>query len=434
MALNRHVHSVSLAEEVRALQVGDLMLEQLIDRVETRFDLTENAIEAFVPESDRFPRLLRDAAALDSQYPHPGQRPPLFAALLGVKDIFHVNGFITRAGTEVPAELFAGGEAGIVTRFKRAGALILGKTVSTEFAYFEPGPTRNPHNIAHTPGGSSSGSAAAVASGLAHFALGTQTVGSVIRPAAYCGIVGFKPSYKRVDSSGLVTFSPSADHVGFFTQSVADMQRVAAVAIDDWYQNEAAKEKPVLAIPDGAYLKQCSALDAFEAQIEKLASAGYHIMRVNALQDIADIDSFHQDMIAGEFAAQHQEWFARYANLYRPRTAELIRYGQTISSKRLQEARQHRLNFRQRLHHEMSAHKIDAWICPAAPDVAPPGIGATGDPKMNMPWTHSGLPAATIPAGTGNNDLPLGLQLAGKFHDDESLLHWAGDIEACFLQ
>ena len=269
MALNRHVHSVSLAEEVRALQVGDLMLEQLIDRVETRFDLTENAIEAFVPESDRFPRLLRDAAALDSQYPHPGQRPPLFGALLGVKDIFHVNGFITRAGTEVPAELFAGGEAGIVTRFKRAGALILGKTVSTEFAYFEPGPTRNPHNIAHTPGGSSSGSAAAVASGLAHFALGTQTVGSVIRPAAYCGIVGFKPSYKRVDSSGLVTFSPSADHVGFFTQSVADMQRVAAVAIDDWNQNEAATEKPVLAIPDGAYLKQCSALDDFRGADRK---------------------------------------------------------------------------------------------------------------------------------------------------------------------
>ena len=130
MALNRHIHSVSLAEEVRALQVGDLMLEQLIDRVATRFNLTENAIEAFVPESDRFPRLLRDGAGLDSQYPELGQRPPLFGALLGVKDIFHVNGFITRAGTEVPAELFAGGEAGIVTRFKRAGALILGKKPS----------------------------------------------------------------------------------------------------------------------------------------------------------------------------------------------------------------------------------------------------------------------------------------------------------------
>ncbi len=434
MALNRHIHSVSLAEDIRVLRCGDRSLEQLLDRIETRFNETESAIEAFVPESERFPRLRRDAAALDSQYPEPGQRPPLFAALLGVKDIFHVNGFTTRAGTEVPAALFAGEEAGIVARFKRAGALILGKTASTEFAYFEPGPTRNPHNLAHTPGGSSSGSAAAVASGIAHFALGTQTVGSVIRPAAYCGIVGFKPSYKRVDSSGLVTFSPSADHVGFFTQNVADMRIVAAVAINDWSDDVLATERPVLGVPDGAYLAQCSALNDFEAQEAKLASAGYHIMRVNALQDIAYIDSFHQDMIAGEFAAQHQEWFARYDNLYRPRTAELIRFGQTISSKRLQEARQHRLDFRQRLHHEMSAHKIDAWICPAAPDVAPPGIGATGDPKMNMPWTHSGLPAATIPAGTGNHDLPLGLQLVGKFHEDESLLHWAGDIETCFRQ
>ncbi len=434
MALNRHIHSVSLAEDVRALRCGDRSLEQLLERIETRFNETESAIEAFLPESDRFLRLRRDATALDPQYPEPGQRPPLYGALLGVKDIFHVNGFTTRAGTEVPVVLFAGEEAGIVARFKRAGALILGKTVSTEFAYFEPGPTRNPHNLAHTPGGSSSGSAAAVASGLVHFALGTQTVGSVIRPAAYCGIVGFKPSYKRVDSSGLVTFSLSADHVGFFTQSVDDMQRVAAVAIDDWNQNMVATGKPVLAVPDGAYLKQCSALNAFEAELEKLVSAGYHIKRVNVLQDIAEIDSFHQDMIAAELAAQHQEWFAWHASLYRPRTAELIRYGQTIATERLQEARQHRLRFRQLLHDVMSAHKIDAWICPAAPDVAPSGISATGDPKMNMPWTHSGLPAATVPAGTGNYDLPLGLQLVSKFHDDESLLHWAGGIEACFRQ
>src|SRR5690606_13419755 len=133
--------------------------------------------------------------------------PPLYGALVGVKDVFHVDGFVTRAGSKLPPELFAGPEAVCVKRLREAGALIAGKTVTTEFAFFEPGPTRNPHNVAHTPGGSSSGSAAAVAAGMCNLALGTQTIGSVIRPAAYCGIIGFKPSLNRIPTEGLVYFS-----------------------------------------------------------------------------------------------------------------------------------------------------------------------------------------------------------------------------------
>ena len=415
--------------DIGALRRGEMSLARSIEELEKRFAEVETAVRAYLPERDRFGRARREAADLENRFAAPEERPPLYGAMLGVKDIFHVDGFVTRAGAAVPPELFAGAQAAVVTRLREAGALIAGKTVTTEFAYFEPGPTRNPHNLAHSPGGSSSGSAAAVASGLAQVALGTQTVGSVIRPAAYCGIVGFKPSFERVDTAGLVMFSESADHVGFFTPTVPDMRAVAAAAIEDWRDENAPQRRPVLAVPEGDYLRQCTALDEFESQLRALAATGYTVKRVEALDDIEDIGRCHQDMIAAELAIQHQAWFARHAALYRPRTAELIRYGQTVSRARLLEARQHRFATRDRLRGVMSDNGIDLWVCPAAPDVAPQGLGVTGDPKMNMPWTHAGLPALTLPAGNGKLGLPLGLQLVGRFGDDEALLLWAREIE-----
>jgi Asp-tRNA(Asn)/Glu-tRNA(Gln) amidotransferase A subunit family amidase len=172
----------------------------------------------------------------------------------------------------VPPELFAGPEAICVQQLRAAGALIVGKTVTTEFAFFEPGPTRNPHNLAHTPGGSSSGSAAAVAAGLCTLALGTQTIGSVIRPAAFCGIVGFKPSYDRIATPGLVYFSRTADHVGLFTQDVAGMALAASVLCRDWQPQPASARLPVLGIPAGPYLAQTepAAMTAFEREVTKL--------------------------------------------------------------------------------------------------------------------------------------------------------------------
>ena len=170
---------------------------------------------------------------------------------MGVKDIIRVDGFPTRAGSRLPPHLFAGPQAACVTALRRAGALVLGKTVTTEFAGFEPGPTANPHRPGHTPGGSSSGSAAAVAAGYCPLALGTQTIGSVIRPAAFCGIVGFKPSLGRIATAGLVDFSPAVDTVGIFTQDLAGMGSVAAVLCGEWRRRTEA-DKPVLGVPLGS--------------------------------------------------------------------------------------------------------------------------------------------------------------------------------------
>src|SRR5512138_2873266 len=172
---------------IQALRVGELELPEYLAQVEAWFDEREPSVLAFIPEEHRFERLQREAEALIARFPDSEKRPPLFGMLAGVKDNFHVDGFITQAGSRLPWTELQGAEAESITRLKHAGGLILGKTFTTEFAYFAPGPTRNPHHPEHTPGGSSSGSAAAVAAGMLPLALGTQTAGSIIRPAAYCG-------------------------------------------------------------------------------------------------------------------------------------------------------------------------------------------------------------------------------------------------------
>ena len=201
------INPASLVETVNSLNQGDLALSEYVNQQCDRIDEVDPQVESLLPEEKRRERLLNDAEALNKQYGAAYSLPTLYGALVGVKDIFHVHGYVTRAGSQVPPELFAGEEAECVRILRKAGALIAGKTVTTEFAYFEPGPTRNPHNLNHTPGGSSSGSAAAVAAGLCPLAIGTQTIGSVIRPAAYCGVVGFKPTYERIPSQGVVYFS-----------------------------------------------------------------------------------------------------------------------------------------------------------------------------------------------------------------------------------
>jgi Asp-tRNA(Asn)/Glu-tRNA(Gln) amidotransferase A subunit family amidase len=179
------LYPAPLATTAAALRNGTLDLSSYVDELCNRIDQMNQLLEALLPEEDRRARLQNDAQALQARYPDPASRPPLYGIPIGVKDTFRVDGFPTQAGSQLPPNLFAGTEAECVTLLRAAGALILGKTVTTEFAYFEPGPTRNPHHLEHTPGGSSSGSVAAVAAGLCPLALGTQVIGSTIRPAAY---------------------------------------------------------------------------------------------------------------------------------------------------------------------------------------------------------------------------------------------------------
>lgn len=423
-------HLLPLGE---ALRSGALSLSAYLDQLEARFAAREPEVLAFVPETGRFERLRREAAALETRYPDPATRPPLFGLPVGVKDIFHADGFVTQAGSRVPPDLLAGPEATSVSQLKAAGALIMGKTVTTEFAYFGPGPTRNPHHPAHTPGGSSSGSAAAVGAGMCPLAVGTQTIGSIVRPAAFCGVVGFKPSYERISREGVIPLAPAVDHIGVFTADVAGAALVAGVLCQGWNIGtlRVTTERPVLGVPEGPYLAQASAegLAHFQAVQTKLTQAGFEIKAVPALADFDTIYAEHNLLVAAEAAQTHQSWFSDFSGLYHPKTADLIERGQQVSAEALEAARAGRGQLRRVLAEVMREYKISAWLAPSAPGPAPATLESTGNPVMNLPWTYAGLPAINLPAGANDNGLPLGVQVVGGWQEDEQLLGWASQLE-----
>ncbi|MFB6361536.1 MAG: amidase [Halobacteriales archaeon] len=419
------IEAASLAAMAASLRSGRRSVESQLAATRERFEAAESDIEAFVPEPDRWERLGADRERLESQYAQADWRPPLFGIPVGLKDIFHLDGFDTQAGSTVPPSALAGPQGSIVDALLEAGALVVGKTVTTEFAFFDPGPTRNPHDTEHTPGGSSSGSAAAVAAGLTPLALGTQTIGSVTRPAAFCGVVGVKPSYGRLPMDGVIPVSPSVDHVGFFTQDLPSARLAADVLYPDW------GPLPTLGTPrigavEGPYLDQAdeAAVEAFEGQLDALEAAGYTVQRVGVFEDIDAVNERHNRLVAAETAIAHDEWYPAYGDRYGPELRELIEEGQAVEAGELAAARAGRRQLREAVEDVMASHELDVVVSPSAPGPAPAGIDSTGDPVMNLPWTHSGLPTVSLPAGTVDW-LPVGLQCAARYGWDEWLLRWA---------
>jgi len=415
---------------LNAFRNNEVSVGELISHLESHFDSREPSVLSFIPEENRFERLRIKAEELVARYPDPSRRPPLFGMLFGVKDIFHADGFTTQAGSRLPVEELIGSEAVSVTRLKNAGALVMGKTVTTEFAYFFPGPTRNPHNPDHTPGGSSSGSAAAVGAELCDIALGTQTIGSLIRPAAFCGVVTLKPTSERIPRDGIIPLSPSLDHVGFFTPDIVTAKKVASVLIEDW-RLKTADRKPSLGIPAGPYLNCASdyALTCFNAICDSLSDAGYELRRIPVMDDYQEIRARHDVIMSADAAKVHKAWFDKYENLYSPKFTELVKRGQVVTDIQLQVAMDARDNFRTDMAQTMKESDIDLWIAPPAVGPAPKGLDATGDPIMNLPWTQVGFPAVNIPTTKNEDGLPMGLQIIGKWNEDESLLAWAEEME-----
>ncbi|MFC5233305.1 amidase [Pseudonocardia zijingensis] len=391
-------------------------------------------LHAFVEETGRAERVAAELDGIARRWPDPQHRPPLYGVPVGVKDVFRVDGLPTRAGSAVPAEVLAGPEATAVTRLRTAGAVVAGKTATTEFAYFAPGPTRNPHHPEHTPGGSSSGSAAAVAAGLVPLALGTQTVGSVVRPAAYCGCIGVKPTYGRVPCDGVVANAPTFDTVGFFAADLP-LARAAAEALADGWTPARADERPVLGVPVGPYLDQADAREPFAAQVSALRAAGFEVREVPLFDDIERVNRRHTVVNLVELARSHDAWFDHHAEVYRSQTASAIREGRAVDAATYGAALAEVQEFRRTLPAHTADAGVDVWICPAATGPAPHGLDTTGNPVMAVPWTQAGVPALSLPAGTaaagpGAPALPVGLQCVGLPGADEQLLAWADGIAA----
>ncbi len=418
-----------LSETTASLRNGDTDLDRYYEELLDRLESVDERIHAFVTEPNRRARVECAIAESRRRCERVNTPPPLYGVPVGVKDIFHVDGLPTRAGSELPADALTGTEAAAVTALRDAGAIVLGKTVSTEFAYSPVGPTRNPHDLAHTPGGSSSGSAAAVGAGLCPLALGTQTVGSVIRPAAFCGVVGFKPSAGRISTAGVVPFSRSADQVGMFTQDLVGMELASSVLCRHWTHTERGT-KPTVGVPADAYLEQASddGLDRFTGQLNTLKRAGYEVRRVTLFDDIDRVNELHGAMTVAEAALAHAEWFTRYGDRYHSETAKMIRTGWQTDIETVGTGRSSRDELRQRIESTIRSEGVDVLLSPAAPGPAPEGLEDSGDPVMNLPWTHAGVPALTIPVATTTEGLPVGLQCVAPHGEDESLLSWAKQL------
>ncbi len=423
---------ISLRSQLAALRTGERALSDAIEQALRRIDDVNPLVRAMLPDIRQRERLAAEARSLDERWPSPERRPPLYGALVAVKDIFNVDRMPTRAGSAVPPESFSGREADVVARLRDAGALVLGKAVTTEFAYFASGATANPHNREHTPGGSSSGSAAAVAAGIAPLALGSQTVGSVIRPASFCGVVGFKPSYDRIPTGGTLYYSPSVDTIGYFASSVDDVLLVAPSLLLGWREGEDAEvQPPRIGIPTGAFLDQAGTemRVALDQAAEQLREAGISVESAMTLHDIAEINARHRNLTTYEFSEVHRERYARYGAMFRPESAQLYESGLAIAAQDAEAGRASRIALRQRLHERMDRSGIDMWLAPSAAGPAPASLRTTGDPAMNLPWTHAGVPVISLPFGDVDG-LPLGLSLVGRFGHDETLLGQAAMVEA----
>lgn len=339
---------------------------------------------------------------------------PLHGVPVGIKDIIDVAGLPTRAGAPPFARTDPALDATAVARLRTAGAVILGKTHTTQFAYSDPAPTLNPWSAAHTPGGSSSGSAAAVAARQVPASIGTQTGGSILRPAAYCGVVGLKGPHGAVPLDGIVPLAPSLDHCGSFARSVAD-----AVLIWRVLGDRPVTPVPAVRGPAPRLAVAPELLDRAEeplrthlgSLIDRLHDAGAVLTLVDLGMSIDAVVDAGRVIMAVEASRGHAPAFARHAAEYAPGIAGLIRTGQAVTPDELAEAERVRSAFRASVGPILERH--DALLSPVALGPAPLRKGGTGDFSHCLPWSLIGVPSLSIPTALDETGLPFALQLTG---------------------
>jgi Asp-tRNA(Asn)/Glu-tRNA(Gln) amidotransferase A subunit family amidase len=406
-----------------------------LTQLEERFAEREPKVQAFLPEKGRFARLHRDAEAALSAIPNSLYRGNLFGIPIGVKDIFHVDGFPTRAGSRLPAEELAGTEASVITRLRKEGALILGKTVSTEFAYFAPGPTRNPHHPEHTPGGSSSGSAAAVAAGMISAGLGTQVIGSTIRPASFCGCVGFKPTVSALNREGSHDYQ-SQSCTGILAATLPDAwqvaceiaQRVGGDAGTPGLMGPERAPEPVkprrLAFLEtsGWAVASDAAKASMQEALRRLSTAGVEI-RTSA--DDADVSAIETELaeaftLSNRINSFETRWFIdgcaeRDASLLSQSMRDRLEQARVMTLADYRGWLKERTSMRA-LYAEL-ADTCDACVTLSAPAPAPKGLQTTGNPQFAVPSSLLGIPALSLPLFMLDS-MPLGLQVLGYANGD----------------
>jgi Asp-tRNA(Asn)/Glu-tRNA(Gln) amidotransferase A subunit family amidase len=422
------LYCMGLDEAGKALRDGSLSSEDLTRALLERIAAREDRVQAFQwidPE-----HALALARARDERLRQGGPAGVLHGAPVGVKDIIDTQGILTRMGSPIFESNLPSSSAAVVERLEQAGAFVMGKTVTTEFAYYAPGKTRNPWNPAHTPGGSSSGSAAAVAVGFVPAAVGTQTNGSVIRPAAFCGVVGYKPTAGTIPASGVRPFSVSLDQVGVFGRSVPDVALLAAVlSSGDGSGNggipgdvaAAARPPRLIAVRSPVWdLASAPMQEHFRATVERLRVAGADVLEHELPESFADAHAVHRTIMYGEGAREFESLQRTNRKQLSAVLNQLIDEGLRITDSALIESLGHRRRLKRELGEFLRGY--DGIVTPPAPDEAPADLSQTGNPTFCTIWTLCETPAVTIPTGFGPRGLPLGLQIVGPAFADGNLL------------
>jgi len=433
--------ALSAAEAARRIRDGILTSEELVQGCLEQIRALEPRVQAwqFLDEE----HALAQARALDERKRNGEPLGALHGVPVGVKDIIDTADMPTENGTVLHKGRTPRDDAGVVTQLRAAGAVILGKTVTTECAYFNPGKTRNPHNLEHTPGGSSSGSAAAVAAAMVPLALGSQTAGSVIRPAAFCGVYGFKPTHGLIPRHGILQLSRTLDHVGLFSRSLDDLALLLEqlqgyderdpdtrprARID--YQKLSSEEPPLE--PMFAFIKtphwERADADLKDAYAELQEALGDRIEEVELFPSAVEGWDWQRTIMETEMASNLEPlWLAGKDKLSdrlrglmeRGRETRVVDYHRTLR----------RIGPTIESFDELFRERYDAILTPPALGTAPKGLGATGDPAFCVLWTLLGMPALTLPLMQGQNGLPLGVQLVGRRNYDARLLRTARWLE-----
>lgn len=404
-----------LSALIPALQTRNLSAEKLVRRCIERIEEREPAIGAwsyFDPD-----KVLEEARAID--------RGPVRGILhgipIGIKDIIEVRDMPYGCGSSIFEGRVGKKDASCVALLRSAGAVVVGKTVTTEFGYFRPGKTKNPFNFTRTPGGSSSGSAAAVADAMVPIAFGAQTAGSVTRPAAYCGIVGTKLTHGAVDLGGVQKLAPSLDSLGWFSRSVEDAEVIRAVLAGERYEALPDVGPPRIGICETREWDRAS--DEVQQALHITAhQLQYHGARIEQVVLPVEFDGLlerHADVMAYEAARNFGLLIDKHANEVSAQFRDLVVKGQGVSEAQYAEALQSAERASRAL--EQLLDRFDAVLAPSAPGEAPLGLDATGDPVFSRVWSLLGNPSVALPVGFGPTKMPLGLQLIGRRGRDRAL-------------
>jgi Asp-tRNA(Asn)/Glu-tRNA(Gln) amidotransferase A subunit family amidase len=406
-------------------------------------------------------RARQDAARATDEIKAGHYRGPLHGIPVGIKDIIDVFDMPTGCGSKLWANSYARRDATCVERLRQAGAVILGKTVTTPYAFTDPPVTRNPWNLDRTPGGSSSGSAAAVACGMCLAALGTQTGGSLTRPASYCGVCSLKPTYGRVSVDGVLPLAPSLDHVGVMANCVRDLAVVFEAIAGDDRRDPASSSRPTpdcvrrvdqavmpksdeehnrlmrpgANVPTGYFTPVVSpeVLKFFDQRVRdfgSLADLDAFVRRMTLPAGFADVHRLHRLMMAVEAAQVHAARLARHPEDYPPRIRTLIEEGLRATAVEYREARLFR-----DYQDDDCANLFwpEPLLMPATIDL-PPTPETTGDPWCNSPWSFLGVPTVSVPLGWSDDGLPMAVQYVGASWHEDGLLATAARVERVFVE